>query len=138
MGILECIRNFSSRKWESWLIRSFWSLIRLSQLKAWRKLSECQLNSLISMIFHINFEGILMFFWEIHYFIDFIKEKLKFFRELSDLIANRRLSCKIDKVMGIVESERIDERNGLYQAALKQGDFLLNRIQKLSRVADIS
>ena len=40
--------------------------------------------------------------------------------------------------MGIVESERIDERNGLYQSALKQGDFLLNRIQKLSRVADIS
>ena len=40
--------------------------------------------------------------------------------------------------MGIVESERIDERNGLYQSAVKQGDFLLNRIQKLSRVADIS
>lgn len=59
------------------------------------------------------------------------------YRELSDLIANRRLTCKIDKVMGIVESERIDERNGLYQSALKQGDFLLNRIQKLSRVADI-
>jgi len=59
-------------------------------------------------------------------------------RELSDFIANRRLTCKIDKVMGIVESERIDERNGLYQSALKQGDFLLNRIQKLSRVADIS
>lgn len=87
--------------------------------------------------FHINLLGKSLFFEKFMIFIDLTK-KANFFRELSDFIANRRLSCKIDKVMGIVESERIDERNGLYQAALKQGDFLLNRIQKLSRVADIS
>ena len=56
---------------------------------------------------------------------------------MSELISARRIACKIDKVAGIVESERIDERNGLYQNALKQGDFLLNRIQKLSRVIEI-
>lgn len=48
--------------------------------------------------------------------------------ELSDLISARRLNCKIDKVSGIVESERIDERNLLYKTALKEGDFLLNRV----------
>jgi len=58
-------------------------------------------------------------------------------RELSELIAARRISCKIDKVSGIVESERVDERNILYKTALKQGDHLLNKVQKLSRVIDI-
>jgi 26S proteasome regulatory subunit N7 len=41
--------------------------------------------------------------------IDFID------RELSELIASRRLACKIDKVEGIVETDRIDERNNLYK-----------------------
>ncbi|EGR30955.1 proteasome regulatory subunit, putative [Ichthyophthirius multifiliis] len=58
-------------------------------------------------------------------------------KELSDLISGRRLTCKIDKVQGIIESERVDQRNTLYQQALKQGDNLLNQVQKLSRVIDI-
>lgn len=36
-------------------------------------------------------------------------------RELSELISARRLNCKIDKVAGVVESERIDERNKSYK-----------------------
>lgn len=35
-------------------------------------------------------------------------------RELSELISSKRLNCKIDKVSGIVESERADKRNLLY------------------------
>lgn len=58
-------------------------------------------------------------------------------RELSELIAAGRLTCKIDKVSNIVVSERIDQRNNLYQQALKQGDALLNQVQKLSRVIDV-
>jgi len=49
-------------------------------------------------------------------------------KELSELISARRLTCKIDKVHGVVESERIDERNKLYKTALKEGDHLLNRV----------
>jgi len=40
-------------------------------------------------------------------------------------------------VLGIVESEKIDDRNMLYIQALKEGDHLLNKVQKLSRVIDI-
>ncbi|KRX09446.1 hypothetical protein PPERSA_00725 [Pseudocohnilembus persalinus] len=58
-------------------------------------------------------------------------------KELSELIAAKRLNCKIDKVSGIVEGERIDERNRLYKTAIRDGDFLLNKIQKLSRALDI-
>ncbi|XP_064986908.1 26S proteasome non-ATPase regulatory subunit 6-like [Musa acuminata AAA Group] len=56
---------------------------------------------------------------------------------LSRFIATGKLHCKIDKVAGILETNRPDAKNALYQATIKQGDFLLNRIQKLSRVIDL-
>jgi 26S proteasome regulatory subunit N7 len=58
-------------------------------------------------------------------------------RELSRLIADGRLHCKIDKVRGIVMTNRPDSKNAQYQATIKQGDILLNRVQKLSRVINI-
>ncbi|GAB2289414.1 proteasome regulatory particle subunit [Dionaea muscipula] len=57
--------------------------------------------------------------------------------ELSRFIAAGKLHCKIDKVSGVLETNRPDSKNALYQATIKQGDFLLNRIQKLSRVIDL-
>ncbi|GFR18302.1 26S proteasome non-ATPase regulatory subunit 6 [Trichonephila clavata] len=58
-------------------------------------------------------------------------------RELARFIAAGRLHCKIDKVGGIVETNRPDSKNYQYQACIKQGDILLNRVQKLSRVINI-
>ncbi|KAM1025709.1 hypothetical protein ACFX14_038718 [Malus domestica] len=46
------------------------------------------------------------------------------------------LHCKIAKVAGVLETNHPDAKNSLYQATIKQGVFLLNRIQKLSRVID--
>lgn len=57
--------------------------------------------------------------------------------ELSRFIAAGRLHCKVDRVGGIVETNRPDSKNWQYQATIKQGDLLLNRIQKLSRVINI-
>eukprot|EP01105_Mastigella_eilhardi_P005485 TRINITY_DN17185_c0_g1_i1.p1 TRINITY_DN17185_c0_g1~~TRINITY_DN17185_c0_g1_i1.p1 ORF type:complete len:407 (-),score=137.47 TRINITY_DN17185_c0_g1_i1:122-1288(-) len=54
--------------------------------------------------------------------------------ELSRFIALGRLHCIIDKVGGIVDTNRPDERNALYQSTIKQGDNLLNRMHKLSRI----
>lgn len=54
--------------------------------------------------------------------------------ELSRFIAGGRLNCKIDKVNGIVETNRPDSKNAQYQATIKQGDLLLNRIQKLTKI----
>ncbi|CAI7866116.1 unnamed protein product [Closterium sp. NIES-54] len=59
------------------------------------------------------------------------------YSELSLFIASGRLNCKIDKVAGVLETNRPDARNAQYQSVLKQGDLLLNRIQKLSRVIDV-
>lgn len=57
--------------------------------------------------------------------------------ELSRFIANGRLHAKIDKVGGIVITNRPDSKNAQYQTCIKQGDLLLNRVQKLSRVINI-
>ncbi|CAM8925006.1 unnamed protein product [Rhodiola kirilowii] len=57
--------------------------------------------------------------------------------ELSKFIAAGKLHCKIDKVAGVLETNSPDAKNALYQDTIKQGDFLLNRIQKLSRVIDL-
>ncbi|CAO1430783.1 unnamed protein product [Diamesa hyperborea] len=57
--------------------------------------------------------------------------------ELARFIAAGRLHCKIDRVNGVVETNRPDSKNYQYQATIKQGDLLLNRIQKLSRVINI-
>jgi 26S proteasome regulatory subunit N7 len=57
--------------------------------------------------------------------------------ELSRFIAAGRLNCVIDKVNGIVETNRPDAKNAQYQAVIKHGDLLLNRVQKLSRVITV-
>jgi 26S proteasome regulatory subunit N7 len=57
--------------------------------------------------------------------------------KLSRFIAASKLNCKIDKVIGILETNHPDAKNVLYQSIIKQGDFLFNRIQKLSKVIDI-
>jgi 26S proteasome regulatory subunit N7 len=57
--------------------------------------------------------------------------------DLYRFIANGRLNCVIDKVRGIVETNRPDSKNAQYQSVIKQGDSLLNRVQKLSRVINI-
>ncbi|KAF7727426.1 26S proteasome non-ATPase regulatory subunit 6 [Apophysomyces ossiformis] len=58
-------------------------------------------------------------------------------RELYKFIAAGRLNCVIDKVNGIIETNRPDAKNAQYQTVIKQGDLLLNRVQKLSRVIDV-
>ncbi|KZT50219.1 putative 26S proteasome regulatory subunit [Calocera cornea HHB12733] len=54
--------------------------------------------------------------------------------DLSRFIISGRLNCTIDKVSGIVETHRPDRKNALYEQVVKQGDVVLNEIQKLSKV----
>ena len=57
--------------------------------------------------------------------------------ELSRFIALGRLPCKIDKVGGVIEMQRPDVKADKYAQTLKQGDALLNRVQKLARIINI-
>jgi len=55
-------------------------------------------------------------------------------RELSKYISQGKVDCRIDLVGGIISTTRPDTKNAQYANTVKQGDHLLNRIQKLSRV----
>jgi 26S proteasome regulatory subunit N7 len=57
--------------------------------------------------------------------------------ELSSFISSGKLTCKIDKVGGVIESNEADNRNQVYKEIIKQGDLLLNRMQKLSGALDM-
>ncbi|TFK37086.1 26S proteasome subunit RPN7-domain-containing protein [Crucibulum laeve] len=54
--------------------------------------------------------------------------------ELSRFIASGRLHATIDKVNGIVETTRPSLKNAQYEQVVKQGDVLLNEVQRLSKV----
>ena len=58
-------------------------------------------------------------------------------RELSTFIYNGKLNCKIDKVSGVIESNRPNRKVELFQNTIREGDALLNRVQKLARGLDI-
>lgn len=57
--------------------------------------------------------------------------------ELASFISSGRLTCKIDKVGGVIESTDADARSQVYVEIIKQGDLLLNRMQKLSGAIDM-
>lgn len=57
--------------------------------------------------------------------------------QLGRFIAAGRLTAKIDKFGGVVETNRPDLKNAQYRDMIQQGDLLLNRIQKLARVVDL-
>ena len=55
-------------------------------------------------------------------------------RELARFISQGRLNCTIDKVHGVVETNRPTVKISQYETVLRQGDILLNQVQKLSKV----
>ncbi|KAH9832858.1 PCI-domain-containing protein [Rhodofomes roseus] len=54
--------------------------------------------------------------------------------ELSRFIASGRLHCTIDKVHGVVETNRPPLKAAQYETVIRQGDILLNAVQRLSKV----
>ncbi|TEB30589.1 PCI-domain-containing protein [Coprinellus micaceus] len=54
--------------------------------------------------------------------------------EISRFIANSRLHARIDRVNGIVETTRPSSKNAQYETVVRQGDVLLNEVQRLSKV----
>lgn len=49
-------------------------------------------------------------------------------KELSNFIYIGKINCKIDKVSGIIESNRPNKKAELFNTTVKQGDILLNRV----------
>lgn len=56
---------------------------------------------------------------------------------LGTFISNGRIACKMDRVSDSITTYRGDTTNIDYHRIVKNGDLLLNRIQKLSRLAEM-
>jgi 26S proteasome regulatory subunit N7 len=52
------------------------------------------------------------------------------FRDLARFIAADRIPCTIDRVKGIIETNRPDDKNKQYADVVKQGDQLITKLQK--------
>lgn len=70
-------------------------------------------------------------------------------RDLSRFIPSKKLNCVIDRVngasframglmIGIVETNRPDNKNAQYQQLVKEGDLLLNKLQKYQAVVRLT
>ena len=51
-------------------------------------------------------------------------------RDLAKFIAADRIPCTIDRVNGIIETNRPDDKNKQYTDVVKQGDSLITKLQK--------
>ncbi|KAG5367875.1 26S proteasome regulatory subunit RPN7 [Yarrowia sp. C11] len=58
--------------------------------------------------------------------------------DLSKFISQNKLNCVIDRVNGIIETNRPDSKNAQYQALIKQGDALLTKLQKYGAAVRLS
>ncbi|CCK68411.1 proteasome regulatory particle lid subunit RPN7 KNAG_0A07580 [Huiozyma naganishii CBS 8797] len=58
--------------------------------------------------------------------------------DLGKFIPNKKLNCVIDRVNGIVETNRPDNKNAQYQLLVKQGDGLLTKLQKYSTAVKLT
>jgi len=65
---------------------------------------------------------------------DFGVSKAFLDKELHAMIAVGALPCRIDAVRGVIEMNHPDSKNHLYRTVIRDGDILLNRVQKLARV----
>lgn len=58
--------------------------------------------------------------------------------DLCRFIPNKKLNCTIDKVNGIIETNRPDNKNSQYHLLIKQGDSLLTKLQKYGAAVKLS
>ncbi|KAI5970911.1 RPN7 [Candida margitis] len=59
-------------------------------------------------------------------------------QDLCRFIPNKKLNCVIDKVNGIIETNRPDNKNNQYHLLIKQGDGLLTKLQKYGAAVKLS
>ncbi|GAB7349275.1 hypothetical protein MBLNU459_g8421t1 [Dothideomycetes sp. NU459] len=55
-------------------------------------------------------------------------------RDLAPFIASQRLPCTIDRVKGVIETQRSGDKNKQYNDVVKQGDQLITKLQKYGQV----
>ena len=90
-----------------------------------REMRKTAYNQFLSSYKSVTLQGMAAAFGVSTTFLD---------AELAKFISAGKLPAKIDAISGVIETTRPDSKNAQYLAVIKQGDTLLTRIQKLSRV----
>lgn len=68
--------------------------------------------------------------WTSKFTVYFVTTMLMCYRDLAKFIAADRIPCTIDRVKGIIETNRPDDKNKQYADVVKQGDQLITKLQK--------
>lgn len=55
-------------------------------------------------------------------------------KDLAPFIASQRLPCSIDRVRGVIETQRADSKNRQYADVVAKGDQLITKLQKYGQV----
>jgi len=120
-GFFEALVGISGRiKGDMYLARHFHYFVREIRVVAYKQFLQSYLS--------VTMESMAKEFGVTEAFLD---------GEISHFIAAGRLNAKIDKVGGAVETCRPDAVNAHYESTIKQGDTLLNSLQKLARVVHV-
>lgn len=61
---------------------------------------------------------------------EFLATNIDDHRDLAKFIAGDRIACTIDRVNGVIETNRPDDKNKQYADVVKQGDALITKLQK--------
>ena len=59
-----------------------------------------------------------------------MSDELTLISDLKNFIAADRISCTVDRVHGVIETNRPDDKNKQYNDVVKQGDQLITKLQK--------
>lgn len=58
--------------------------------------------------------------------------------DLCKFIPSKRLNCVIDRINGVIETNRVDNKNAQYHLLIKNGDALLTKLQKYGAAVRLS
>ena len=95
----------------------------LAEHKAWY-VREMRLRAYQQLLQSYKVVGLASMANDFGVTVDFLDGDLKKF------IAADRLSCTVDRVNGIIETNRPDDKNRQYNDVVKQGDQLITKLQK--------
>lgn len=83
----------------------------------------------VSVDFLDRYESVVFYFFFL-FFLSLCVSVTNSCRDLSKFIAGERIACTIDRVNGLIETNRPDDKNKQYAELVKHGDALITKLQK--------
>lgn len=95
----------------------------LAEHKAWY-VREMRLRAYAQLLRSYRVVGLASMANDFGVTVDFLD------RDLKNFVAGDRVSCTVDRVNGVIETNRPDDKNKQYNDVVKQGDQLITKLQR--------